>query len=103
MKLFAFFLSTIVLGLTLIPCCALDEVSEVHSIEIGHKISHSCDDRCSDCSPFYVCGACVGFSLNIVSAITFGLQAIPVQHKTLHIHDELPKSLSSIWQPPKLS
>jgi len=105
-KFIAFFLSVIVLTLTVMPCCALEE-SESHAHKTKQKENHECDhngdDCCKDCSPFYVCGTCIGFTFTSQSVLTFAIQIKPVQHNTAYIPVELPTNPMVIWQPPKLS
>jgi hypothetical protein len=60
------------------------------------------DDCCKDCSPFYVCGTCMGFTVTTQQVITFAIQLKPVQHDTVYVRVKLPAIPITIWQPPKL-
>ncbi|ATP56915.1 hypothetical protein CPT03_10705 [Pedobacter ginsengisoli] len=105
MKFLALFLAIVVITLTITPCCAL-EGAEIHAHETTQKGKHECNEKsdecCKDCSPFYVCGTCVGFTFASQSLLTFAVQLKPVQHNTAYIPVELPIIPSVIWQPPKL-
>ncbi|WP_132225907.1 DUF6660 family protein [Pedobacter sp. ok626] len=103
MKFIALILSVIVLFLTTVPCCALEDDQAYHQEEKAHKCIDKDDDCCKDCSPFYVCGRCVGFTITSYSAITFGTYLRPVQHDSIYLPVELTQTTSFIWQPPKLS
>ena len=106
MKFIALFLSIIVLALTINPCCAL-EGTEAHGHETMQKDKHECgekaDDCCKDCSPFYVCGTCIGFTLSVQKSISFAIPLSAVKHNTLYIPTALTLVPFSVWQPPKLS
>lgn len=99
-------MSIIVLTLTITPCCSMGG-TESYEHETVHKDKHECgeqdDDCCKDCSPFYVCGTCIGFTFNTQRPINFTVVVRPVKHDTAYILTELPLNPLSIWQPPKLS
>ncbi|TCC82697.1 hypothetical protein [Pedobacter hiemivivus] len=105
MKFLALFLSIVVITLTITPCCAL-EVAETHAHETAQKENHECNEKsdecCKDCSPFYVCGTCIGFIFTSEQVLTFAIQLKPVQHNTAYIPVGLPIIPTVIWQPPKL-
>ncbi|WP_145859689.1 DUF6660 family protein [Pedobacter suwonensis] len=106
MKFIALLLSIIVLTLTAVPCCALER-EDNHAHKTDKREKHACnehaDDCCKDCSPFYVCGTCIGFTITTRTIITFAIQLLPIQHNTAYIPVELQVIALSIWQPPKLS
>ncbi|MGY0035670.1 hypothetical protein [Pedobacter sp. NJ-S-72] len=95
------------LALTTVPCCALEKVdSDSHQVSPKaeeHKCAENDDNCCKDCSPFYVCGTCVGFTINSNLAPTFTVYLRSVKHESVYLTVELPQILSVIWQPPKLS
>jgi len=104
-KFIALILSVIVLVLTATPCCAFDG-SERHLHQTVQTEKHASgeqdDDCCKDCSPFYVCGTCIGFTVARQQVITFAIQPKRVQHVTVYIPVRLPSVPITIWQPPKL-
>jgi len=106
-KLIALFLSIIVLTLTLVPCCALaEDEAHIHQTiqkEVDHHCAENEDSCCKDCSPFYVCGTCIGFTFTGFSAFTFAVPFKAVQHNMFYLSVELPLISTPIWQPPKLS
>jgi len=87
------------------PCCALEE-REVHIQKNDQKENHECpeseDNCCKECSPFYVCGTCIGFTFTNQPILAFTIQVKPVQHNTAYIPVELPTIPAVIWQPPKI-
>jgi hypothetical protein len=105
-KFIALFLAIIVVTLTITPCCAF-EGTESHADEIVQKEKHECSERsndcCKDCSPFYGCGICIGFTFATQQAVNFNLPIKSVKHNTAYISVELNQIPLTIWQPPKLS
>lgn len=99
-KLFALLLSTIVLTLTSVPCCALENNEADHYVQ---ENSQNDDDCYENCSPFYTCGTCVGFTITDYSAETFAVYIRPIQHNSIYHPFELTQIVPSIWQPPQLS
>jgi hypothetical protein len=103
-RFIALFLSFIVFTLTISPCCAIED-SKRHTNESRQKdeCDKQSDDCCKDCSPFYVCGTYIGFTLIYQQAVTLNLPIQPVKHNTAYIPVKLPVIPLAIWQPPKLS
>lgn len=97
----------IVLALTAVPCCALeDSQSHVHERSENKKADKSTDKEdgcCKECSPFYVCGTCTGFTISKYSPLTFAIYLNPIQHSTAYPPVALPVIPVTIWQPPKIS
>jgi len=105
-KFIALVLSLIIFTLTAVPCCALAR-EDSHALKTDKAEKHACsehnDNCCKGCSPFYVCGNCIGFTITTRTTIVFAVQLLPVQHNTAYIPLELQAISISIWQPPKLS
>lgn len=104
MKVFAVFMSFLILGLTVMPC--MDAVA--FSIE-DHKTELSSQGNCGDhedrddCSPFCSCTCCAG---STVINGTVGIASVHIfPAKTYHTY--LPTDPTAIsrpvWQPPRLS
>lgn len=71
MKSIVFFISFLVLSLSSLPCCVLEDIGEnTLCIEIH---SNTEDDHTGDepCSPFFNCGSCTGFAIHKNLEITF--------------------------------
>lgn len=107
MKTFATIVLFIVLFLSTVPCTAYAKHSEC-GIEINcEKDSHDCGNDCNGkCSPFYSCGTCVGFTLNLTSSLfskslDFTTNEIvqPISYNKFVDSSFICK----IWQPPKIS
>jgi hypothetical protein len=106
-KIFALLLAMVVLTLTVTPCCALEE-RQAHTEsrekkEQHHNSPEKDDDCCKDCSPFYVCGTCAGFTFSGHSLTTFTIYLKPEIHRSTYLMIELRQILTSIWQPPKIA
>lgn len=71
MKLVVFFISFLVLSLSSLPCCLLEEMGE-NTLCIENP-SNSEDDHSGNeaCSPFFNCGSCTGFAIQEYIEITF--------------------------------
>ncbi|WP_414693525.1 DUF6660 family protein [Pedobacter sp.] len=100
MKLVSFVLAILVLVLSAAPCCknncCIDD-------KTAQKTS-SHDNNCNgNCSPFFACGNCSGFSINFqLEEIKAPLLQQPPQHFAQYI-DRLTTVSLPIWQPPQLS
>ena len=86
------------------PCCASEE-REVQLHEIVKKEKHECnekdDDCCKECSPFYVCDTCIGFTTTDLPILTFVVYFRPVKHDTIYIPVKISAISTPVWQPPK--
>jgi hypothetical protein len=105
-KFISLFLCLLVFTLTAVPCCALERsdagVQQMPAKEEQHKCTEKDDDCCKDCSPFYVCGTCVGFTINSYLAPAFIVYFRTVKHESIYLIIELLQNHSVIWQPPQL-
>ncbi|PTS99436.1 hypothetical protein DBR27_13575, partial [Flavobacterium sp. HMWF030] len=105
MKALVTILSFIVLFLSTIPCAAYPKHSECGLEKNCTEDSHDCGNDCSGkCSPFYSCGTCIGFALNLIS--------VTISKNSDFTKDETKQTASyakfinssficKIWQPPK--
>lgn len=75
----------------------MEQVFSKHNGEAHHK------DCCQDCSPFYTCGTCVGFTIEHPVVIRFGLYIKPVLHHSVYHDNGLTLIPNTIWQPPKIN
>ncbi|WP_367868348.1 DUF6660 family protein [Pedobacter sp. WC2423] len=103
-KFLTLLLSLIVLTLTIVPCCAVEkeDCTEQISVKTAQQTEKN-EDCCKDCSPFYVCGTCVGFTISNSLAPTFVIYLRAVKHDSIYLTVELPQIHAVIWQPPQLS
>lgn len=101
MKLVVFSISFLVLSLSSLPCCLLEEMGE-NSVCIENP-SNSEDDHSGNeaCSPFFNCGSCTGFAIQEYSEITFFQDELSLA--VLSSYEELFKSAyqNSDFKPPK--
>ena len=100
-KIIAFILAAYVLCCSIIPCCVDDKCAdEMTNTAQGHQQ----DDDCKgNCSPFFACGSCAGFSVDVQS---FELTPVVLDDRSTYSafyicsHSEY---FPNFWQPPKLS
>lgn len=92
--------------LSVVPCSAF-ELRDEHQTEASEKQNHDCnennDDCCNDCSPFYVCCTCIGFTFTSPTAPSFAIQLKQIQHNTPYLPVNMGIVPANIWQPPKLA
>lgn len=107
MKIISVILSFYVLLLAAQPCCTGNNCGEDEAEAETEQLSDTApfqeEDGCMDCSPFFSCGACVGFTF---STTTFSLATL-VDIDTNQPFPIVPSFFSefhhTIWQPPKHS
>ena len=95
--IFSFYL----LILAIKPCCADDNCQEKETEKTATNSSHPED--CKECSPFFTCGSCSGFTISA----SFVQLAPSVNDYFLHRftsykEPSLQEISHSVWQPPKL-
>jgi hypothetical protein len=98
-KYLSIILALYVLLLSIKPCLGDDNDTSVKTEQSSHQ-----DKDCNDvCSPFFICGTCSGFTLNIslvnFSATPFFIESNYPDYK----QSSLSEVFISIWQPPKIS
>ena len=105
MKLLAFVMALLVLGLSCLPC-ADGDVQTASDGKIKTEIAHSQqeDDAHEDaCSPFCHCICCAGVSFNHVLAIAIvPAPQSSINHSSFH-NSSIAEVSIPVWQPPKLS
>jgi hypothetical protein len=103
MKLLCLLLATFVLFMATRPCCADDDCKEEQTTQVQNKASGSAEKGCTDCSPFFTCGACTGF---IVTKPVFYQTELFAEQTTimptLYPQQAVIKMALAIWQPPCL-
>jgi len=100
MKVIAFILSAYLLFLFAIPCCTFDNCSEEKTAQASDH--ENGDGDCGNCSPFFTCTGCSGFT---VSTDNNHLEIIPTfsgQQYAGYILSSIPEVHYDFWQPPKL-
>ena len=107
MKIFATIVSFIVLFLSTVPCSAYANHSECGIKKNCEKDSNDCGNDCNGkCSPFYSCGTCVGFTINLTSAyFSKNLDFTTDEIVQPTAYDKFINSsfICKIWEPPKIS
>ncbi|NQW42281.1 MAG: hypothetical protein HQ463_02465 [Bacteroidetes bacterium] len=120
MNLISIFLTFIVLGLSIKPCCSSISINELKNAT-SSSVSCCEDKTCSDdsnnkndksenksngcdfCSPFFTCGSCCGFTFhdNIIKFNNLILkQKRTYSYYNVQFNSEY---IGKMWQPPKLS
>jgi len=100
MKFASFVLAVMVLMLSVAPCCknncCIDDKTE-------QKAAPQ-DNNCKgNCSPFFACGSCSGFSINFTFAEIKKPLLQPATQRLVFRVDQLPTISLPVWQPPQLS
>jgi hypothetical protein len=100
-KNFTFIFSFYILFLSTVPCCAVYNCNdEAQETKAAGKHEHN--DSCKNCSPFALCGNCVGFTL-IANNFQVGTpQQLTQQTFPGCTQSYLTLYISSVWQPPRL-
>ena len=100
MKVIAFILSAYFLFLFAFPCCSFDNCPEEKAKqEANHEKG---DGDCGNCSPFFTCTGCSGFTLSFENT---NLEIVPafLPHQYAgFILSSIPDVHYDFWQPPKL-
>ena len=103
LKVLSFIFAFYLLACSTIPCCALgycgNDVKKGKSLTSGKT-----DDDCKgNCSPFFSCGSCSGFTVNpqefTIAPVVICEQITYSEFYITPYSDYFP----SFWQPPKLS
>ncbi len=119
MKFLAIFMFSIVIGLSVVPCCT--PIANNNSNNLTKMDRHCCEeetcedteettnennneeDGCNSCSPFFSCGSCAGFTAQIdfikLNHFSF-TNSIAYNNFNLQIHSDF---FETKWQPPKIS
>ncbi len=100
MKVIAFILSAYLLYLFAVPCCSFDNCPNEKTVEQSSPNNE--DENCGNCSPFFTCTGCSGFT---VSFETANIEIIPTfsgQQYAGYILSAIPDVHYDFWQPPKL-
>ena len=101
MKVLAFILSVYLLFLFAIPCCTFDNCSkEKTSQETKHE---SNKDDCGNCSPFFTCTGCSGFTVSIENNNLEIAPAFSPHQYAGYILAGISDVHYDFWQPPKLA
>lgn len=100
------------LGMSLIPCCA-PEMGVSKSVEVATSCCSSCEtpkdsdkdakeNACNSCSPFFTCGSCTGFTIQMLSYSLQEFDRVNSENSIayqLHFDSEYNNSL---FQPPRV-
>jgi len=105
MKLIAFIMAFMVLGLSVLPCA--DECFAMNEEKKSTKISkHSQQEEGEhkdNCSPFCHCTCCTGFSINTFFEASSSPVFLDSKLYTSYLPENTTKVSYSIWQPPRIS
>jgi hypothetical protein len=98
-------LSFFVIVLSAKPCCADSDCKATVSVKENYASNVPAKDKeCPGCSPFFTCGACIGFVISQPLSIQLPIIAPDdVEYSNVYQQPDIEKVALSIWQPPKLS
>ena len=100
MRVIAFILSAYLLFLFAVPCCAFDNCPEEKTTQT--KDHEKRDGDCGNCSPFFTCTGCSGFTL---AAYEINPDLSPFFSKNRYADYVVACVIEAdhdFWQPPKL-
>ena len=101
MKVIAFILAAYLLLLIATPCCVFDNCPEE---KIGQNINYeNKDGDCSNCSPFFTCTGCAGFTLTIATINNGVISFFSDNNYAVYILSFTPEVHYDFWQPPRLA
>jgi len=99
LKFIAFILSAYVILCSVIPCCIIDDCNMELQTKTSKTDSH--DDCKGNCSPFFACGNCAGFSIDQQEFQTTTVNIIGKKSYPEIYSAFFSNYTSSVWQPPK--
>ena len=104
MKFFALIMAIYVFALAGYPCCENDNCSgekskTEKSTSLDNKIPN---DDCGNCSPFFSCGTCSGFTFHSEQINTSPVVFEADNKASVYKSNFYSEYFGSIWQPPKL-
>jgi len=99
MKLVCLVLAVLVLALSLTPCCGLGDGCDDRTEQGAGTHNKAC---AANCSPFFACGSCSGFSVYAQSTDLFISPPTAPAPPEPHYTASLAKLSMPIWQPPQL-
>ena len=105
MRVFALIFSFYILALSVVPCCAFcggDDGVGSAFIAKGGQNRQGDEDGCKNCSPFTLCGHCVGFTVTA----RFAKVERVVFERRVDWREMTPSYFfsysASCWQPPRV-
>ena len=103
MRIFAFIMAFLVLGLSFIPCAdaPLSSSDDKSKTEINRQDKQDGDHE-DNCSPFCNCDCCAHYPLSYIHSLETGFVAIAVKTYKSYLSNSIIEVSLSIWQPPQL-
>ena len=118
LRVAVFFLSLLVLSLSLVPCCAFGEVKlakpgtekkmddcckSCHEEPASQDPCEDNENACDLCSPFFTCGSCIGFtSMSQNLLIKHSYHGNSKNFAFIFDEDISSQYFNKQWQPPKI-
>ena len=104
MKLFAFIMAFLVLGLSCLPCT--DDVLALNAGKTKTKIinqhSHDKQDHNDACSPFCQCACCPGFSVNHSFSSVNVPDIVCCKNFASYLPENIIEVSLPVWEPPRM-
>jgi len=101
MKVIVFILAAYLLLLIATPCCVFDNCPQEKT---GQSTNHeSKDGDCTNCSPFFTCTGCTGFTISIADINTEIIPFFLDNQYAGYTVSFMPDVHYDFWQPPKLA
>lgn len=105
MRFFCFILVVLTLLLSSSPCCVRDECCNEKGAACSENTAdnHHSEESANSCSPFMVCGSCIGFVVFAVNPDLNSESEITNNQNTPYIQFYPGNYNLKFWQPPKIS
>jgi hypothetical protein len=105
MRIFALIFSFYILALSVVPCCAFcggkEDAAQTVAAK-GNKNSSGDEDGCKNCSPFTLCGHCVGFTVTARIAKVERVELSRRLDRREATQSYFFSYSASCWQPPRI-
>jgi len=107
MKVIAFILSAYLLFLFAVPCCSFDncpreKTAQTQEHEKGDGPASPAGRDCGNCSPFFTCTGCSGFTVTVCEINSALSPFFPSNQYADYIVSPTVEADHDFWQPPKI-
>ena len=104
MKVFSFILTAYLVFLIAVPCCETDNCAdELTGNEQSANHESDNNNDCGNCSPFFTCTGCAGFSTSITHLDFEAFDLFASIHFARYVLSSITDVHYDFWQPPRLA
>jgi len=103
-KVVSFILFAYLVLLNAVPCCAIDNCAdELTGTEQPDNHESNDNNDCGNCSPFFTCTGCAGFSASVANINFESVPFFSGNQFSGYILSSIPDVHYDFWQPPRLA